>query len=272
MKTCTPISNFDPIAIRERFSTATPFPSVCIDNFLQPDFALSVFEAYPTFEESRKIGKGYSNVNEKAKIQVTDAEKFPGPVAELNRALADPELLSKLAEATGIPGLMADDQLVGGGMHQTGPRGLLDVHVDFNRLKDRGWFRRLNIILFLNKEWQDSWGGRLELWDREVRKCHHSFLPIFNRCVIFETSEISYHGVTAVTCPENVTRKSFAAYYYSQDPPADWSGQAHSTQFRARPNEKFKGLVLMPARKARKAMKSYVDRIKSKFGLGDAKS
>ena len=94
-------------------------------------------------------------------------------------------------------------------------------------------------------------GGNIELWDKDVKVCHHSFTPAFNRCVVFATSEVSYHGVTAVRCPEGQSRKSFAAYYYTQEAPAGWTGAKHSTVFRARPNEILKGKVLMPLETAR---------------------
>jgi Rps23 Pro-64 3,4-dihydroxylase Tpa1-like proline 4-hydroxylase len=84
-------------------------------------------------------------------------------------------------------------------------------------------------------------GGNIELWDTDVKVCHHSFEPIFNRCVVFETSEISYHGVTAVKCPEGQSRRSFAACYYTKEAPAHWNGQAHSTIFRVRPDANSRG-------------------------------
>ncbi len=132
-------------------------------------------------------------------------------------------------------------------MHMTGPQGRLDVHVDFNVVEDKGWHRRLNILVYLNPEWQEAWGGNVELWDADVRHCHHSLAPVFNRCVLFETSEISFHGVSAVRCPPGVARQSFAAYYYTAEAPAGWDGRAHSTIFRARPDERGRGYLLLPA-------------------------
>ena len=89
-------------------------------------------------------------------------------------------------------------------------------------------------------------GGNIELWNKDVTMCEHSFSPDFNRCVVFITNEISFHGVTAVKCPDDRTRKSFAAYYYTKAAPAGWTGESHSTIFKARPNEILKGTVLMP--------------------------
>ena len=89
-----------------------------------------------------------------------------------------------------------------------------------------------------------------------MKVSHHSFAPIFNRCIVFETSEISFHGVTPVTCPDTVCRKSFAAYYYTKEAPPHWDGAVHSTNFRARPDEVLKGNVLMPLERAGQRLRS----------------
>jgi Rps23 Pro-64 3,4-dihydroxylase Tpa1-like proline 4-hydroxylase len=261
----TLIKPIDQNALRERVRQAKPFPFFCIDGFLDDAFAEQVHGSFPSYEEAAQIGRKFSAVNERGKIQVTDSTKFAAPVAELNRALAAPEFLEKLSHIFAIPNLLADDELVGGGIHQTGPRGHLDVHVDFNYIQERQLHRRLNILIYFNKDWEPEWGGNIELWDKDVKVCHHSFTPIFNRCVVFETNEISYHGVTAVTCPEDRARKSFAAYYYTKEAPAHWDGEAHSTNFKARPDERLKGNVLMPLEKASRRLRETVAGIKRKI-------
>jgi Rps23 Pro-64 3,4-dihydroxylase Tpa1-like proline 4-hydroxylase len=251
--------------LREGNRRATPVPHFCIDNFLDEDFAERVLQSFPSFEEAAQIGRTFTAVNEKKKIQVTDLTKFPQPIADLNRALATPEFCDLLSDAFGIPRLLPDEELVGGGIHQTGPRGHLDVHVDFNYIEDRRLHRRLNILIYFNKGWKPEWGGNIELWDKNVKVCHHSFSPIFNRCVVFETSEISYHGVTAVRCPEPQARRSFAAYYYTNEAPPNWDGEAHSTLFKARPDEVLKGKLLMPLEKAGRRLRSAVAGLRHKI-------
>ena len=259
------INPLDRDELRNRVRNATPVPNFCVNNFLDPAFAERVVASYPTFEEAAKIGRSFAALNERGKIQVTDSSKFAEPIAELNRALAAPEFLELLSYVFEIPNLLADDKLDGGGMHQTGARGHLDVHVDFNYIEDRQLHRRLNILVYLNKDWKPEWGGNIELWDKDVKVCHHSFSPIFNRCVVFQTNEISYHGVTAVKCPEGRSRKSFAAYYYTKEAPAGWDGTTHTTIFKARPNEVLKGKVLMPISVAGKRFRQVVSGIKKKI-------
>ncbi len=256
------INPIDRDELRRRVREALPFPFLAIDDFLETGAAERVLAAFPSFDDAVKIGKRFNAVNERGKVQVTDSSKFAEPIAEMNRALASPEFLGVLGHVFDLPGLLADDQLDGGGIHQTGPRGHLDVHVDFNYIAARKLHRRLNILVYFNKDWDPSWGGNIELWDRDVKTSVHSFSPVFNRCVVFETSEISYHGVSAVKCPEGRSRKSFAAYYYTKEAPAHWTGESHSTLFKARPEEILKGHVLMPLEKARRGIVGAIRRVK----------
>lgn len=256
------IRPLDPDALHLQARTADPFPHLLIDDFLAPDFARSVAESFPSFNDALRMGDSFKAVNEYRKVQVTDSSRFAEPVAKLNEALAAPEFLELLGHVFSIPKLVADDKLAGGGIHQTGARGHLDVHVDFNYLRERQLHRRLNILVYFNPGWRPEWGGNIELWDREVKVCKRSFSPVFNRCVIFETSGQSFHGVSAVTCPENVARKSFAAYYYTREAPAGWDGTEHTTIFRARPNEHLKRHVLMPLERAQRNLKETLRGVK----------
>ena len=240
------IQQLDVESLRERFTHAAPYPHICIDDFLEPSFALEVSLAYPSYTRATELGHSFSAVNENLKVQICDYREFPAPIQRLSDALGSPEFLRDLSAITGIEGLLWDADLTGGGMHQTASSGHLDVHVDFNRTS-HGLFRRLNILLYLNPVWQESWGGVLELWDGDVKRRHHALMPLQNRCVIFETSEISFHGVTPVRCPSTLARKSFAAYYYTKAPGSSYSGVDHTTRFKARPDEHLKRYVLMPA-------------------------
>jgi Rps23 Pro-64 3,4-dihydroxylase Tpa1-like proline 4-hydroxylase len=245
----TMINQLDRNALRQKFREAKPFPYIVIENFLEPKAAEEVALAYPSFEQARAQGFSFNMLNEQRKVQVVDCTKFPTIVQRLNEAISSPQFLADLQFITGIPQLLVDETLSGGGMHLTGSGGRLDVHVDFNIVGEKKLFRRLNLLLYLNPVWQESWGGRIELWDRDVKECLASCAPVLNRCLIFETSEISFHGVTPISAPPEVVRQSFAAYYYTSEPPPNWTGVSHSTIFKARPDERFRALVLMPWQK-----------------------
>ena len=242
------IRQLDVQSLAKAFRAQQPYPSVIIDDFLDRDFVREVARSYPDFSAAEAQDRQFKAVNEKRKIEITNSELFPTPVKRLADYCASQEFRNVLSEITGVRNLLWDPTFTGGGMHQTASHGLLDVHVDFNRLDDL--YRRVNLLLYLNEDWNEAWGGRLELWDRDVKKCHHSLLPVLNRCVIFETSEFSYHGVTALTCPPDVVRRSFALYYYTKEPPSEVASHSHSTIFRPRPHEHLKRFVLMPAEKA----------------------
>lgn len=240
------VNPFDRESLKTKIKNAQPFPHFYLDNFLNEDFAEEVYNAFPSFEQAQKIGTGFHKVNEKLKIQITDANLFPDPMKRLNQLLSSTEFVEMISDLMDIPLLLADPDLVGGGIHETNSGGHLDVHVDFNILKGKNWHRRLNILIYFNKDWKEDYGGYFDIWDKEVKKCYGTFAPAFNRVFVFETSEISFHGVTPVTCPPNILRKSFAAYYYTENAPAHWNGQSHSTIFKPRPDEWLKGNVLMP--------------------------
>jgi len=259
------ISALDREALRAKFQSAQPFPYMVIDNFLVPEQAEEVARAFPSFEQAREMGFTFNFVNEQRKVQITDAGKFPDAIRRLNEAISSPQFMADLEYITGIPRILADEQLSGGGMHLTGSGGRLDVHVDFNMIKERQLFRRLNILLYLNPIWRQEWGGQIELWDKDVKTCHQRCLPLLNRCLIFETSEVSYHGVARVTAPPDIVRQSFAAYYYTKEAPQNWSGATHSTVFRARPDEKLRGLLHMPAEKLKRRIAEKVRESKSRI-------
>jgi hypothetical protein len=248
------IRPLDVPALQAQYARAAPFPYFVVEGFLEPSFADEVAAAYPTFETAKQTGFAFNAVNERKKVQITDRARFPDAIGRLSDALAGPTFLADLIAITGIPDLLADAQLFGGGIHVTGPHGRLDVHVDFNVLQgEPTLYRRLNLLLYLNPDWNEDWGGEVELWDRAVKTCVQRYAPTLNRCVVFETSDISYHGVAPLTCPESAARRSFAAYYYTLTPAQAERPETHGTIFRARPDERLRRFVLMPAERLQRA-------------------
>lgn len=144
--------------------------------------------------------------------------------AEVNGA----RFLALVRRITGIDPLYADPALNGGGLHQIRTGGYLNVHTDFNFDPETGRNRRLNLLLYLNKDWDRAWGGDIELWDAALDRPFFSAAPEMNRMLLFETTETSFHGhPTPLATPPWITRKSLAVYYYS-DWPADVSPRKHT--------------------------------------------
>src|SRR4051812_43931217 len=187
------INRIDRDALRNQYQNGKPVPWFKIDNFLRQDFADACFNAFPSYDEVQKMGVSFTNINEKGKFQVTDSSLYPQPLKQLEETLNGADFLKLMEYVTGVPNLLGDAKLVGGGLHATGARGHLDVHLDFNMIRDRELHRRLNILVYLNPKWQEDWGGEVELWGENVQVRHHHFLPVFNRCVMFETNDVSFH-------------------------------------------------------------------------------
>ncbi|MBK8010934.1 MAG: 2OG-Fe(II) oxygenase [Deltaproteobacteria bacterium] len=260
------INPLDVEMLQKQFLSSRPTRYFVIEQFLKESFLEEVVASYPGYEEASQVGKKFAYVNEKRKVQITDPALFPSPVRTLSDVLAHPDFLKEVCEITQIPNLLADDRLSGGGMHLMAPGGHLDVHADFNLLKPEGYHRRLNIIVHLNpRDWRPEWGGAFELWDPQVRFLLHEFPPAWNRCLVFNTTLTSFHGVSAITCPKGRSRNSFAGFYYTKEPPPDWDGHEHPPDFRARPNEYFKGLVKMPVERALRNLQDDYWRTRKKF-------
>ena len=221
-----------------KYSSAEPFPHIVIDNFLPKDILDRVLGEFPSPE---KIDwKTFDNSAEK-KLASTSELQMGESTRLLLQQLNSSTFVSFLEKLTGIDGIIPDPHYIGGGLHQIEKGGYLKIHVDFNRHKRLRLDRRLNLLIYLNKDWQEEYGGHFEMWDVDMTECKKKILPIFNRCVIFSTTDFSFHGhPEPLTCPENRTRKSLALYYYSNGRPAHEVADGHTTVFRERPDETIK--------------------------------
>ena len=233
---------------RSEYSQVSPFPHVVIDDFLPPSVLEAVLNEFPQAKSGN--WKIFENASEKKLASIHELQ-----MGKLTRFLLyqlnSSTFLTFLEQLTGIDGLIPDPHFVGGGLHQIKRGGYLKMHVDFNHYERLKLDRRLNLLIYLNQNWSEAYGGHLELWDQDMTRCEKKILPIFNRCVIFSTTDFSYHGhPEPLTSPEDTTRKSLALYYYSNGRPAIEVGAAHSTIFRERPG--LESLPLLETKRSRK--------------------
>jgi Rps23 Pro-64 3,4-dihydroxylase Tpa1-like proline 4-hydroxylase len=216
---------------------AKPFPHVVFDNFFDPAILDQVLEEFPKPGAIR-----WQKFENSKEIKLASAEEISfGPATRLLMYhLNSITFLEFLSNVTGIKNLIADPGFQGGGLHQILPGGKLGVHADFNKHPEFGLDRRLNLLVYLNKDWKESYGGHLQLWDREMRLCQAKVLPIFNRVMVFGTTDYTYHGhPDPLQCPEGMTRKSLALYYFSNGRPAEEISGEHSTVFREPKDKEF---------------------------------
>ena len=214
-----------------QFQRRDPFRHVVIDSFFDAATCARLIAEFPPFEcgnarnEAGELG-GKSTVEKIRGIGVT--------YASLDDVIQTPEFLGLISRITGIPELLYDPWYFGGGTHENRHGQDLDAHVDFNRHPIERWHRRLNLIVYLNPEWDEAWGGTLELHS-DPRRADDRILrivPSYNRAVIFETTEWSWHGFRRIALPEgkqNLSRKSIALYFYTKDRPTGELAGTHST-------------------------------------------
>jgi Rps23 Pro-64 3,4-dihydroxylase Tpa1-like proline 4-hydroxylase len=127
-----------------------------------------------------------------------------------------------MGERFGIPKVMPDPYFSGGGLNATKSGGLLDVHVDGNYHDASGLNRRLNALIYLNPNWKSGWGGEFGIYDEHGDVCVKEVSPLFNRLVIFDSHDKSFHGLPApLNFPEGEVRKSILLYYYTKAPRPD---------------------------------------------------
>lgn len=211
----------------KEWNSKTPFRYLVVDNFLIPQKAEELLQHYPPVDHG--VWDGTTYINQKNKFQQREFAK-ESVFAEVFNELNDSEFLKDVSAITEIQDLIPDDKLFGGGLHQSINGAFLDVHVDYNIHPETKLHRRLNILVYMNKDWREEYEGYLQLWDMDKKELIGNIAPVFNRMVMFETNEISFHGhPKPLKTPQGVTRKSLAAYYYTQTRPASEIAQAHNT-------------------------------------------
>jgi Rps23 Pro-64 3,4-dihydroxylase Tpa1-like proline 4-hydroxylase len=221
----------------KEYKNAKPFPHIAIDNFMDPEPLERVLADFPSPDV--KIWKEYENYFE-GKLEAQGEEKVSDFTSQLLYQFNSAPFIYFLEKLTGIENLMADPYFVGGGLHQLKTGGKLGVHADFNMHgKLPHLSRRINAILYLNKDWKPEYNGDLELWDTDMTKCEVKIAPLFNRLVVFDVTDYNYHGVPEILqCPEGMTRKSIGLFYFTVGrPEGEVMPGKKSTLFLARPGE-----------------------------------
>jgi hypothetical protein len=218
------------------YRSARPFPHVVIDGFFAPDVLRAVVAEIPSpLLEPERLFRRHEAGLTHGKFAFRNIPELGPASRSLIDTLNAEAFVEFLGRLTGIPGLVSDPQLEGGGFHLIVRGGMLKVHADFNVHPVLRAQRRVNVLLYLNEGWQEEWGGALELWPQDMSAPARVVLPVFNRMVIFGTTDTSYHGhPEPLACPPDVVRRSLALYYYAAQSPGL---EEHSTLWQQRPGD-----------------------------------
>jgi len=200
--------------INNDFLNAKPYEHVIIPNFLNQEYADKMFSVFPTDINSENWHK-YDNPIE-YKFANDKITSMPRCVKKLFNLFSCKEIIERINLLTGVENLEFDPYLHGAGIHVHPNGGKLDMHLDYEKHPYLNKERRINIILYMSKDWKEEWNGDTQLWDKDLTNCIVKSPVVFNTAIIFKTNETSWHGLPEeIKCPDDVLRKTIAYYYVS---------------------------------------------------------
>ncbi|MDX1904374.1 MAG: 2OG-Fe(II) oxygenase [Thermonemataceae bacterium] len=252
-------SHTDKITLLKRdFDNGKPYRHLVMDSFLKNDFANLIHDNFPPAEA---LQKHYDGLNEN-KSEGANFGDFHSAFSQLRETLMSKEFTQWMSAVTGIEEVFVTDDNLGCGLHEGKNGSFLDVHIDFNIHPGKNVHRRLNMLIYMNKDWKEGYGGDLEIWNADMTVCEKKVAPLFNRAVIFETSEISYHGYSKINVPAGMARKSIYTYFYTKERPN--AAAYHDTVFKPRPDDSLGKKV---ATNTKETLKNFIKSQLKKLGI-----
>jgi hypothetical protein len=223
---------------RDAFLHGDPFKHVVIEGFFESAFAEALLSDFPSFNP--RLATNELGMTARKAVNTNIREISP-VYQQLYQAIGSKPFLDLVSRISGIPDLILDPKMYGGGTHDNQHGQELDPHVDFNYDEAQQLHRRLNLIVYMNREWLGEWGGALEIHSNPHDPATNRIArydPLFNRCVMFETNERSWHGFPKINLPDDkrhLSRKSISIYLYTRDRPAEEIAPMHGTFYVQRP-------------------------------------
>ena len=191
-----------------------PFDHIILNDFIEKNYYSKLLEILP--KKPTDEWWKYENPIE-FKYALDNFEVMDPAVKNIFYALSHPTIIDKLKIIFNIPNLEYDPHCHGGGLHIHSRYGRLNMHLDYEKHPITNKQRRLNIILYLNDDWQQEWKGDTQLWNKDMTECVVQSYPKTNTALVFVTTEQSWHGVPEIIqCPENMFRRTLAFYYVSE--------------------------------------------------------
>ena len=199
-----------------------PFKHIVLDDFLDSSLISSVDHAFPGLDDSQWQHSNDKGIEIKSRTNWTSEFDIPEGIIDAIRIFNSSLILKAIGDRLKIPKLVPDPYFSGGGLNVTPKDGLLDVHVDGNYHDATGLNRRVNLLLYLNKDWEPDWGGEFGIYENDGEALYKAIPPVFNRCIIFDTHDKSFHGLpNPLNFPNDELRRSIILYYYTLEPRSD---------------------------------------------------
>lgn len=226
---------------KQTYLKSKPYPHLVVKNFFDKKFLSNVLKEFPNLSKINS-SNNYNNKNE-IKFANNKRENFKKNTKILFDYLNSKDFLNFLQKVTSIKeNILPDPHLSGGGLHEIKRGGVLKIHTDFSKHPFKNLDRRINVLIYLNKNWKKNYGGNLELWNKSMDKCIKKIAPNFNTMVIFSTNDFTNHGhPNPLKCPKNMSRKSIATYYFSRGRPLNEIAKVikkNTTVFKGRHGDK----------------------------------
>jgi len=211
--------------LRTAYQLANPFPHIVIDEFMSEFDARFISKEMDNYTMWGSDGSEYSKQAQVNKFftpwcddNIEDIKRDMPLTWKYLQYYNSPEFLRQLEDLTGIKGLIADDLYEGGGVHKIESGGKLSVHTDYSKHPRKDLYRRINLLIYLNEDWDPNWGGSLQLWNNDTKELVSEVQPMMNRAVIFNTTSTSLHGHPhPLNTPQGIARKSIALYYFTEE-------------------------------------------------------
>jgi hypothetical protein len=201
--------------LREAMGAARPYPHLVIDGLFRPELLDLVREEFDLAGEAtwQLVRTNHE------KTRRSRAGAVFGPASAVYFGIVNSGwFVDVLGALAGVDDLIADPKLYNGGLHETRSGGSFDVHRDFDRHVRHGFHNAMAFITYLNRDWDEAWGGSLELWETEPRRCTREIAPQLGRSLLLRHGPATFHGYSRpIAAPPGQVRRSVASYYYVHD-------------------------------------------------------
>ena len=228
---------------KEKYTQNKPFSHIALDHLWDRSLLEQCNRDIYQINQWDSEKRFYGSIKKRS---TANYQNFPESVKKIVDEVHSLQFLEWLKSFTGEEVLIGDPYLIGGGIHSTTQGGFLKIHTDFNWHEKLKLYRKLNLLIYLSENWEENWGGHVEFWSKDLKKCEVKICPTINKTVIFSTDDFSFHGhPDPLNCPNNVWRNSLAFYYYSPIKTKRVFYKRHDTNYKERDIDKFnKGNIL----------------------------